>query len=167
MGCLQSLCPAPRTQWGLRGNESLSKSCASRGDMATGEEPKGACARLCSGARASGDAESEAAGADAGRRRRLEERRPGEGRMVGRRGAKGGEKRGGEGAREAARAREGGGSWGKEGHGEGREGRGEGARRGAADAGRGRRGGLWAAAARSDTASRGEDERAPLPHLPA
>lgn len=120
----------------------ISKSCASRGEMATGEEPKGACARLCGGARASGDAESEPAGedADAGRRRRQKERRPGEGRGSEGRGGSWGEEglreeRRGEGAREAAqtagaRTQGGGGSWGKEGCGEGKEGRGEGARRG-------------------------------------
>lgn len=129
--------------------------------MAPGEEPKGASARLCSGARASGDAESEPAGADAGSGE--------EGRIVGRRGVEGEEGKGG-----GAGGGAGGGSADSGRPGLSRKGgvrREEGGTRGggAADAGRGRGGGLWAAAAaaRSDTASRGEDERAPRPQLPA
>lgn len=87
------------------------------------------------------------------------------GRIVGRRGVEGEEGRGGGGG-----AGDGSADSGRRGlvrteGGAARGGRDAGRGRGAADAGRGRRGWLWAAATRSDTASRGEDERAPRPHL--
>lgn len=88
--------------------------------------------------------EGRGEGREGGRGSRLEKRRPG----------RRGEDRG-----------ESGGSWGEAACGGVREGAGRG--RGAADVGRGRRGGLWPAAARRDTAIRGEDEPAPRPYLPA